>query len=257
MELIDINRANVNANVNARDLVEWTPLHYACRSGKELDEEVGHGVSSRRKISRGSLYLVISRLIKEGANIDAQGRDGVAPIHCAAMTGFVEAVKLLTDTGANINILDAWGKTALHWAAFYGKRAAVEYLWKIANRALRDREVRTALHLAVISGKWGTATWLVNNDADVMAKDRQGRIPLHQAAWDGMLDVIQLMCEKSPNAANTSDYAGLTPLRCAVENGQEAVVQWLLEHTRAEVNHIWQGDSLMLSDRVARVSLKF
>lgn len=73
MELIDINRANVNANVNARDLVEWTPLHYACRSGKELDEEVGHGVSSRRKISRGSLYLVISRLIKEGANIDAQG----------------------------------------------------------------------------------------------------------------------------------------------------------------------------------------
>ncbi|KAF4773645.1 hypothetical protein HER10_EVM0002829 [Colletotrichum scovillei] len=244
-ELIITNRKDVN--VNARDLVEWTPLHYACQYRKEPHEEVGHGVSSRQKISWSSFYSVIRRLIDEGANIDAQGRDGVAPIHCAAMTGFVEAVKLLTDTGANVNIIDARGKTALHWAAFYGERAAVEYLWETAKRALRDREGRTVLHLAVISGNWKTVIWLVNNDADVMVRDRQWRIPLHQAAWEGSLDVVQLMCQKNPAVVNTSDRHGLTSLCCAVENGQDEVVQWLLEHTTAEVNQIWQGNSLVLS----------
>ncbi|KAK1479440.1 hypothetical protein CABS01_14539 [Colletotrichum abscissum] len=73
------------------------------------------------------------------------------------------------------------------------------------------------------------------------------RIPLHQAAWAGKLDVVQLMYEGNPTAMNTSDCFNLTPLYCAVQNGQEAVVQWLLEHTRAEVNHILQGNSLVLS----------
>ncbi|KXH37806.1 hypothetical protein CSIM01_08169 [Colletotrichum simmondsii] len=234
-------------DINAQDLIEWTPLHYACKSQEKADEKIDYE-AARLYGTVGSMhYNTILRLLDRGADINAQGRDGVAPIHCTAMTGFVEAVKLLTKAGADINVLDGSGKTALHWAAFYGKQATVEYLWNIAKRTLRDREGRTSLHLAVISGEWETARWFINNDADVMARDQYMRIPLHQAAWDGMLDVVQLMCEKSPTAANTSDSAGLTPLRCAVENGQEAVVQWLLEHTGAEVNHIWQGNSLVLS----------
>ncbi|UQC89398.1 uncharacterized protein CLUP02_14927 [Colletotrichum lupini] len=228
------------ADVNARDLVEWTPLHYACNFEGRPDD----GSTERHETIGSSSYDNIWAFLAGGAHIDAQGRDDVAPIHCAAIAGFLEAVKLLTKTGADINVRDASGKTALHWAAFHGNQTIVEYLWKIANRTLRDREGRTDLHLAV---KWKTATWLVNNDADVMARDRLMRIPLHQAAWAAKLDVVQLMYEENPTAMNTSDCFNLTPLYCAVQNGQEAVVQWLLEHTRAEVNHILQGNSLVLS----------
>ncbi|KAK1641167.1 ankyrin repeat-containing domain protein, partial [Colletotrichum phormii] len=127
-------------------------------------------------------------------------------------TGFLEAVKLLTEAGADINVLDASGKTALHRAAFYGKQATVKYLWNTANKTLRDREGRTALHLAAISGKWKTAAWLVDNGADVMARDRHMMLALHQAAWDGILDVVQLLCKNNATAGNTPGSLGRTPL---------------------------------------------
>ncbi|KAK1519015.1 uncharacterized protein CCOS01_11835 [Colletotrichum costaricense] len=223
-------------DINARDLVEWTPLHYACKTQEKPDDKIDYEAARLHGTVGSMPYNTILRLLEGGADINAQGRDGVAPIHCAAITGFVEGVKLLTEAGADINVLDGSGKTALHWAVFHGRQATVEYLWKIANRTLRDRKGRTALHLAVISGNWEIATWLVNNDADVMARDRLMRIPLHQAAWDGKLDLIQLMYKKSPAAVNTPDGKGCTPLRCAVRNGQEVVVRWLLEQTEAEIN---------------------
>ncbi|KAK0372576.1 hypothetical protein CLIM01_10071 [Colletotrichum limetticola] len=234
-------------DINARDLVEWTPLHYACKTQEKPDNKIDYE-AARLHATVGSMpYNTILRLLEGGADINAQGRDGVAPIHCAAITGFVEGVKLLTEAGAEINVLDGSGKTALHWAVFYGRQATVEYLWRIANRTLRDRKGRTALHLAVISGNWEIATWLADNDAEIVAGDRNRRIPLHQAAWDGKLDLIQLMYKKSPAAVNTPDGYGGTPLRCAVRNGQEVVVRWLLEQTEAEINPTSGGYSLIHS----------
>ncbi|KXH64846.1 hypothetical protein CNYM01_07876 [Colletotrichum nymphaeae SA-01] len=237
-------------DVNARDLVEWTPLHYACKTRKNLDDKID-GRPARHHDPVGSMpYSTILRLIKRGADINAQGRDGVAPIHCAAITGLVETVELLAEAGAEINVLDGSGKTALHWAAFYGRQATVEYLWETANRALRDREGRTALHLAAISGKWEIAIWLANHDADITAMDWNTRVPLHQVAWAGRLDLVQLLCEKCPDDVDFPDVDGLTPLGCAVENGQKEVVQWLLEKTSAgrDLEHSSiKLDSFMLS----------
>ncbi|KAK1473027.1 hypothetical protein CCUS01_05634 [Colletotrichum cuscutae] len=234
-------------DINARDLVEWTPLHYACKTQEKPDDKIDYEAARLHGTVGSMPYNTILRLSEGGADINAQGRDGVAPIHCAAITGFVEGVKLLTEAGAEINVLDGSGKTALHWAVFYGRQATVEYLWRIANRTLRDRKGRTALHLAVISGNWEIATWLADNDAEIVAGDRNRRIPLHQAAWDGKLDLIQLMYKKSPAAVNTPDGYGGTPLRCAVRNGQEVVVRWLLEQTEAEINPTSGGYSLIHS----------
>ncbi|KAK1506986.1 hypothetical protein CTAM01_03318 [Colletotrichum tamarilloi] len=216
-------------------------------SGKKPDDKIDYEAARLHGTVGSMPYNTILRLLEGGADINAQGRDGVAPIHCAAITGFVEGVKLLTEAGADINVLDGSGKTALHWAVIYGRQATVEYLWRIANRTLRDRKGRTALHLAVFSGNWEIATWLAENDAEIVAGDRNRRIPLHQAAWDGKLDLIQLMYKKSPAAVNTPDGDGCTPLRCAVNNAQEVVVRWLLEQTEAEINPTSGGDSLIHS----------
>ncbi|KAK1699708.1 hypothetical protein BDP55DRAFT_626412 [Colletotrichum godetiae] len=250
LHITEILLRSYEIEINARDLIEWTPLHYACTYPENKDGSVYEEDTNIDGTIECMAFHSILSLLEAGAEINAQGRHGVAPIHCAAFAGFVEAATLLTEAGADINVLDVSGKTALHWAAFYGKQATVECLWKTANRTLRDRKGRTALHLAVISGKWETAIWLVNNDADIMARDRKMRIPLHQAAWDGMLDVVKLMCEKCPTAVNTSDGDELTPLGCAVKNGQEVVIRWLLEETAAGINPdrpFHGGDSFMLS----------
>ncbi|KHO10746.1 hypothetical protein MAA_11655 [Metarhizium robertsii ARSEF 23] len=107
-------------DVDARDLLDWTPLHYACNAC--------------------SHSRVVQYLLDEGRpQVNAQGLDGVAPLHLAAMNGSIETVQLLIRAGAALDIQDASGNTALHWAAFKGHEAIVKYLYEDSNKKLRDR----------------------------------------------------------------------------------------------------------------------
>jgi ankyrin repeat protein len=169
------------ANANALDLLEWTPLHYACQSGKTS---------------------IVQNPIREGPELDVRGRDGLAPLHCAAMNGHVDVVRSLIEAGAALDVLDASRNTPLHWAAFKGHRGVVEYPWKDANKKLRDHNGRTALHLATISKRVGEGVeedrlkvvrLLAVEEEALEAKDRVGRTPLHYAAGRGHEAVVRLL----------------------------------------------------------------
>lgn len=42
-------------------------------------------------------------LIEKGANIEAQTRDGLTPLHCAARSGHEQVCDILADKGASLN----------------------------------------------------------------------------------------------------------------------------------------------------------
>jgi Ankyrin repeats (3 copies) len=103
----------------------------------------------------------------------------------AARKGDVEAVKALVNTGVKLDATDGNGLNALHHAAMSGKADVVA--------ALVDAGVdvdcrtgnglgKTPLHLANESDAPGTAMAvhvLVENKADVNARDNKGNTPLH------------------------------------------------------------------------------
>ncbi|KAK2956114.1 putative leucine Rich Repeat family protein [Blattamonas nauphoetae] len=73
-----------HADVNCICPTGWTPLKIACISGH--------------------VQIIHSLLFRYGAHPDLSGRIGrMTPLHCAAIAGCAEGVKLLIDAGADIN----------------------------------------------------------------------------------------------------------------------------------------------------------
>ncbi|RYP70407.1 hypothetical protein DL769_004969 [Monosporascus sp. CRB-8-3] len=69
---------------------------------------------------------------------------------------------------------------------------------------------------------------LLEKDADLEAKTRDGRTPLMCAAEHGHEAVVKLLLEKGAHL-EAKDTRGQTPLMLAAENGHEAIVKLLLE----------------------------
>jgi ankyrin repeat protein len=67
---------------------------------------------------------------------------------------------------------------------------------------------------------------LLANKAAINATDGTGKTPLHCAAEQGKLDVVQLLLGKSADVY-AKDNQGRTPLDIAVSKGQQAVVDLL------------------------------
>ena len=83
------------ADVNIKNNVYCTPLHYAA--------EYGH-------------LIITELLIANGADINAQTMNNLTPLHMAARRGHYNVVDLLIEKGADIDIKTKKGQTALNYA---------------------------------------------------------------------------------------------------------------------------------------------
>ncbi|XP_053712759.1 cyclin-dependent kinase 4 inhibitor D-like [Synchiropus splendidus] len=67
-------------------------------------------------------------LLKKGANPNVQDRHGIAPVHDAARTGFLDTLQVMVEFGASVNIPDKNGALPIHIAIWEGHREVVEFL---------------------------------------------------------------------------------------------------------------------------------
>jgi hypothetical protein len=67
-------------------------------------------------------------LLKHGANVGHQNKDGVTAVHFAASDDSVARMSILASYGANMTILSSSGGNPLHWAASKGLTKATQYL---------------------------------------------------------------------------------------------------------------------------------
>jgi ankyrin repeat protein len=203
----DLSRYNVrwSEDVDARDLAGWTPLHYACQRGE---------------------VFIVREFLEHGAGVDLRGRNGVTPVHCAAMNGHLDVVRSLRERGAAIHVPDASGLTPLHWAAFRGHVNIVGHLLYDVNKELRDRRGRAALHLAAMGGASEVVRLLVETGADKDRRDNLARTPLHWATERGHIDVARRLVEKGADK-NIRDLWGNTPLDLARKEGRQDAIKLL------------------------------
>jgi uncharacterized protein len=83
-----------------RDRYKRAPLHYAAAENDAA---------------------LVRQLIAQGAEVDAQDRDGFTPLHFAAQQYAVAAAKLLLDAGGRVDIPNMYGNTPL-WTATFNSR---------------------------------------------------------------------------------------------------------------------------------------
>ncbi|MDQ7824318.1 MAG: ankyrin repeat domain-containing protein [Candidatus Eremiobacteraeota bacterium] len=118
------------------------------------------------------------------------------------------------------------------------RRRDLEAVSEFLNRSIPvnigDREGRTPLHIAAWYGQLAIAELLLSRGAALNKSDREGKTPLHMAAWYGHPDTAALLIEKGAKV-NAEDSSGWTPLRLAAQNGLLEIVE-LLVSRGAKVN---------------------
>jgi len=236
-------------NVNATDLLERTPLHYAIalRENDAVRQLLRLGADSKAGNLANWTPLHYASwfgfdefgwvLLQRGANIDARGSDGRAPLHCASQRGHDKMVKMLLEGGANVNIPDGSRRTALHWAGYFGFQKIMNRLMEAgAAPNAREDQRRTALHLSVAAGRLDSVTTLLDAGADINAKDIFGDSAQNLAAILGHEKVENVFEGRQTVDTDPSDGNGMTPLSRAAENGHERLVRALLKRPDVDIN---------------------
>jgi len=130
-----------------------------------------------------------------GANPKDLGQDGMSSLHFAGYLGADEVIPLLVKKGGSINLRDKEGRTALHLAAYAGQASAVAAL--LDHKA--DPEIKentggmTALHLAVAQKHGPVVQVLLEKGADPNAEEKNGCTPLFIAEHEELEDIVGIL----------------------------------------------------------------
>jgi ankyrin repeat protein len=215
--------AHGGLNVDAGRPLHFTPLHRACmysdpatalelatilldagadpNAQSEMSDDEG---TALHIASKNCLIEVVRLLLDRGmsANVrTASYRD--TPLNCAhyhpSGTVQVETARLLLERGANPALTNNGDDNALHCAAAGGDEALVRLILSTGrvNIEARNNDDDTALHRAVSSRSGlGAIRALLDAGADLNALDWSGRTPLRRALDSGQEDVAELLRER-------------------------------------------------------------
>ncbi len=124
--------------------------------------------------------------IEKGADIDFIGDDLTTALQYAAKSGYIDIVKYLVESGANLEISHQYRlyMTALLYATENNQLEVVKYMvGKKADIDCKRIDGLTALHLSLWRALFDIALYLIENGANVEARDDTGKTPLHWVAY--------------------------------------------------------------------------
>jgi ankyrin repeat protein len=150
----------------------------------------------------------------EGVNeINEQG---FSKLHSAAMQGDARMAKQLLRQGADVNIRQAeFQGTPLQYAAAVEHLPVIEVL--LAHNAdvdARDTQGRTPLIWAALKGQTGAVRLLLDAGAEIAAATNTGWTALHYAYSEGHSGTVELLLERGA-PADARNKAGKTPAELA------------------------------------------
>jgi ankyrin repeat protein len=190
----------------------------------------------------------VQLLLDAGADANAVSVLGNTPLIIAVAKNHAECVRLLLRR-SDLGITNYMGRTVLHVCV----TTASEECFALLLPHYADVDVRTVqgvdekgapleeafdvtpLHLACDFGQHEMAKALLRRGASRLARDSDGRTPLHDAAFSGNLRCVILLLGRADNfkmtpaEVNTACEIGATALYLGAEKGNEKICGLLIE----------------------------
>jgi ankyrin repeat protein/nucleoside-triphosphatase THEP1 len=239
-------RDQFDIHINAKDSHSRTPLSWAAAAGHEsivqllLVEGAWMEVADRHFGRTPLLWAavaghdgIVRMLLGRGAKIEAMDKEGLTALLTAVTAGKEAVVRDLLNCGARTEVPDkSEGETPLWRAAAAGHEAIVKMLLdRGARTEVPDKRYgQTPLWRAATAGHEAIVKMLLDRDARTEAADKHyGQTPLWRAAIAKHNTVSKLLLDRGAST-EVADNEGQSLLCQAVESGNEALVQQLLEH---------------------------
>lgn len=190
------------ANVNARDNMKKTPLHYLAEKSSGIDMFYNDSGSNK-----DSWEMLMDAFLKAGADINARDIDGASPVDCAIWRGDNDILALIEEKGGKPS---AALPASLEDAAKIGNEGELKKMLDRNPELNRSRGFggSTLLHTAAEGGRLECCRLITERGGEVNAKDILRKTPLIRAVEKGHKPVVQLLAEKGADIHCKDCYYG-------------------------------------------------
>ncbi len=177
---------------------------------------------------------VLDHLLAMGLDISVKTQAGQTPLHVAAEGGNIYATGRLLALGADVNDADAMGWTPLHRVANGSGSVATAMLLHAADAQIDPitqpgigSRSSTPLGFSAARGHVNLTKYLIDEGADINARNELGSTALHRAASWNHAAVIEVLLAGNENT-DPLDNQGGTPLHVAAGSGHKEAAEVLL-----------------------------
>ena len=188
----------------------------------------------------GDLAAVRARLAAGGDVNWAPPESGLGPLHEAIFDRRTDIAELLIRHGADVNAQGVFGDAPLHDVRDLDTARLL--LAHNARTDLWSNTLGAPLHAAVIHGEPALVELLLDHGAAVNAVDVNESTPLHHAAGLGDIDSARYLIAQGA-AIDAVNGPGFTALHWAAANGRERMAALLLENGADTARRAMNGES--------------
>ncbi|XRM44278.1 hypothetical protein ABZX51_007425 [Aspergillus tubingensis] len=205
-----------------------------------LNHRIRGGVSPLTLAVKLGLTQITELLLRYEADVHAEDEDGYTPLGWAVIKGQKAIVGLLISFGADLEYKHQKHDccTALLLATKYEQIAVVdELLQRNAEVNCADVHCHTPLAWAVRQGSDEIVKRLsAERDINLDTKDINERTPLSLAAEYGRSQIVRYLIQQQADI-NSKDREGQTPLAWAIRQSQDSTVVELLRNETIDLEH--------------------